>query len=132
MKGLGELQKEYQLPVQSHLSENPSEIKWVQELCPWSDNYGDAYEHFGLFGGDTCPTIMAHCVYSDEAEICRMKEQGVFIAHCPQSNENICSGIAPVRTYLDLDMNIGLGSDIAGGAAVRYSWLWWMRFVCLN
>ncbi|MDD3218646.1 MAG: amidohydrolase family protein [Lachnospiraceae bacterium] len=117
MKGLGELQKEYQLPVQSHLSENPSEIKWVQELCPWSDNYGDAYEHFGLFGGDTCPTIMAHCVYSDEAEIRRMKEQGVFIAHCPQSNENIASGIAPVRTYLDLDMNIGLGSDIAGGSS---------------
>ena len=74
MEGLGELQKKYTLPVQSHLSENPDEIAWVKELCPWSEFYGDAYDHFGLFGGE-CPEVMAHCVYSGEAEIRRMKEK---------------------------------------------------------
>ena len=102
--------------MQSHLSENPGEIAWVKELCPWSEFYGDAYDHFGLFGGE-CPTIMAHCVYSGEEEIARMKERGVFIAHCPDSNTNLSSGVAPVRRYLEEGMNIGLGSDVAGGTS---------------
>lgn len=114
MEGLGELSKKYHLPVQSHLSENPGEVEWVKELCPWAKNYGEAYERFGLFG-NPAKTVMAHCVYSDDAEIARMKENGVFIAHCPASNTNVASGIAPVRKYLEMDMNIGLGSDVAGG-----------------
>lgn len=114
MERLGQIQKQYGLPVQSHLSENPSEIQWVKELCPWAENYGDAYDHFGMFGGE-CKTIMAHCVYSDHREMTRMKEQGVFVAHCPQSNTNIASGIAPIRRYLDEGLSVGLGSDVAGG-----------------
>ena len=115
MKKLKELQEEYQLPMQSHLSENLGEIAWVQELCPDSKFYGDAYRQFGLFGG-SCPTIMAHCVHSSEEELALMKEQGVFIAHCPQSNTNLASGVAPIRLYLDQDQKMGLGSDVAGGA----------------
>ena len=34
MRGLGALQQATGLPVQSHLSENHSEIEWVQQLCP--------------------------------------------------------------------------------------------------
>ena len=115
MTKLKEIQTKYDLPLQSHLSENPGEIEWVRELCPTSEYYGDAYAMFGLFGND-CKTVMAHCVYSDEREIRRMKDNGVFIAHCPESNMNIASGIAPVRTYLEEGMHVGLGSDVAGGA----------------
>lgn len=115
MEGLRDLQRETGLPVQSHLSENQGEIAWVSELCPDSTGYGDAYDRFGLFGGDSCPTIMAHCVWSDEAERARMKQNGVFVAHCPQSNVNLSSGIAPVRAFLNEGLSIGLGSDIAGG-----------------
>ena len=126
MELLHGIQKETGLPVQSHLSENPGEIAWVQELCPWSKFYGDAYDHFGMFGGE-CRTIMAHCVYSGDEEIQRMKEHGVFIAHCPESNTNLSSGIAPVRRYLDEQIPVGLGSDVAGGttenlfAAMRHA-----------
>ena len=114
MEGLGELSRKYGVRIQSHLSENPSEVAWVKELCPWAKNYGEAYDRFGLFG-NTEKTVMAHCVYSDENEIARMKENGVYIAHCPASNMNVASGVAPVRRYLDSDMHIGLGSDVAGG-----------------
>lgn len=114
MRGLGELSKRYGVRVQSHLSENPGEVEWVKELCPWAENYGEAYNRFGLFGNPE-KTIMAHCVYSDDNELARMKENGVFIAHCPASNTNVASGIAPIRQYLDMDMNLGLGSDVAGG-----------------
>ena len=112
---LSEIQQEFHLPVQSHLSENPGEIHWVKELCPDSLFYGDAYDHFGLFGADA-PTVMAHCVYSTEEEIHRMKENGVYVAHCPESNENLSSGIAPVKRYLEEGLSVGLGSDVAGGS----------------
>ncbi|MEG2348946.1 MAG: amidohydrolase family protein [Hungatella sp.] len=134
MKRLKKIQLQYHLPVQSHLSENPGEISWVQELCPGAEFYGDAYDRFGLFGGD-CKTVMAHCVYSGEEEQRRMKERGVFVAHCPQSNTNLSSGIAPIRRYLEEGISVGLGSDVAGGSsesiframsdAIQVSKLYW-------
>lgn len=117
MEGLKKIQAESRLPVQSHLSENLQEAAWVAELRPDAEFYGDAYDRSGLFGGADCPTIMAHCVYSGDQEIARMKEKGVFIAHCPESNMNLSSGIAPVRRYLEEGMRIGLGSDVAGGSS---------------
>lgn len=115
MENLKKIQMYYQIPVQSHLSENPGEIAWVKELCPWSEFYGDAYDRFGLFGAD-CKTVMAHCVYSGKEEQQRMKENGVFIAHCPESNMNLSSGVAPVRTFLEEGLHVGIGSDVAGGS----------------
>lgn len=115
MAKLKEIQVKYGLPMQSHLSENLGEIAWVKELCPWSTCYGDAYDHFGMFGKD-CKTIMAHCVHSTDEEVELMKNNGVFIAHCPESNINLSSGVAPIRRYLELGMNVGLGSDVAAGS----------------
>lgn len=115
MAGLSQLQKEFNVPFQSHLSENIPEIEWVKELCPGTRFYGEAYSQFDLFGGN-CPTVMAHCVWSDADERALMKQNGVFIAHCPQSNMNISSGIAPVKSYLLEGQKVGLGSDVAGGA----------------
>lgn len=114
MANLNKIQEEYNLPVQSHLSENQGEIAWVKELCPDTKCYGDSYDKFHLLG-DCSKTIMAHCVWSDDLEQKLLKERGVFIAHCPNSNLNLSSGIAPVRKYLNDGQNIGLGSDIAGG-----------------
>ncbi len=108
-----ELASRYHLPVQSHLSENKSEIAWVHQLEPLSTGYGDAYRRYGLFG--QTPTVMAHCVWSDAAERQLMKEGNVMVAHCPTSNFNVASGMAPVRTFLDEDIAVGLGSDISGG-----------------
>ncbi|MDR0456439.1 MAG: amidohydrolase family protein [Treponema sp.] len=119
LRGLGALRRELNLPVQSHLCENRAEIAWVRKLCPASDGYGAAYRDFDLFGSalpqEAAPTVMAHCVWSDEKEINLMAERGVFAAHCPQSNANLSSGIAPVRRMLSAGVPAGLGSDIAGG-----------------
>ncbi|MDL2297723.1 amidohydrolase family protein [Synergistaceae bacterium OttesenSCG-928-D05] len=115
MRALKTIQAEHGLPIQSHLSENKNEIEWVKELCPGSASYGDAYDRFGLFGG-SAKTIMAHCVWSDEDESDLIEERGVFVAHCPQSNTNICSGIAPIRRYIEKGLRVGLGSDVAGGS----------------
>lgn len=111
---LGGLAKELDLPVQSHLSENLGEIELVSQLCPESESYGHAYDRHGLFG--QTKTVMAHCVYSQDSELELIANRGVFIAHCPQSNINVASGIAPVRKYLDMGLRMGLGSDVAGGS----------------
>lgn len=117
MRRLGEIQKSHHLPVQSHLSENEGEIAWVKELCPSAGFYGEAYEQAGLFG-DGYKTVMAHCVSSEEEEIALIRKNGVYVAHCPQSNMNLSSGIAPVRKYLDEGLHVGLGSDLAGGSSM--------------
>lgn len=108
------------MPVQSHLSENQGEIEWVKQLRPDAAFYGDGYDKYDLFGDrnldqEKVRTVMAHCVWSTDDEVRRIKDNGVFIAHCPASNMNLSSGIAPIRKYLDLDMKVGLGSDVAGG-----------------
>lgn len=120
MEELREIQRAYNLPLQSHLSENQEEIEWVKELIPEADFYGDAYDKFNLFGSKNLDnqkinTVMAHCVWSTPEEVERMKENEVFVAHCPASNMNLSSGIAPIRKYLEKDMKMGLGSDVAGG-----------------
>ncbi len=117
MGELKEIQRETGLPVQSHLSENPGEVQWVRELCPEAESYGDAYVRAGLFGDD-CPAIMAHCIWVTEAEMEQMRKRGVYAAHCPQSNANLSSGIAPVRRFLQKGIPTGLGSDIAAGSSV--------------
>ena len=115
MAGLGELKRSHGLPVQSHLCENPSEVAWVRELCPWAWNYAGTYDSFGLLDERT---VMAHCVYLNDEEIALLKARKTFIAHCPQSNMNLASGVAPVRRYLDEGLNVGLGTDLAAGASL--------------
>ena len=113
LRACGELAAKHQLPVQSHLSENKDEIAWVAELEPESTCYGDAYDRYGLFG--QTPTVMAHCVWTEGEELELMKRRGVMVAHCPTSNLNIASGLAPVRMFLEEGIPVGLGSDISGG-----------------
>lgn len=114
MGRIRDIQARHRLPVQSHLSENPSENAWVRELCPGAASYADAYRQYGLFGAGV-PTIMAHCVWVEEEETDLLQKNRVFVAHCPQSNMNLSSGIAPVRRFLQRGIPVGLGSDVAGG-----------------
>ncbi len=113
LEKLGELAKIYDIPVQSHLSENIDEIKWVKELFPESNDYLDVYNKRSLLGN--AQTVMAHAIYLTEDEINVIKRNGVTLVHCPDSNINVRSGIMPLRKYLNMGLKVGLGSDIAGG-----------------
>ena len=115
LKELGNIAKDKKLKIQSHLSENPSEIAWVKELVPNSKTYGDAYDMFGLMGEDK-QTIMAHCIHLDDYDKDLIKKHGSFIAHCPSSNRNLSSGTAAIRKLLDYGINIGLATDVSGGS----------------
>jgi len=113
LKALGDYARQTGMPVQSHLSENRSEIAWVSELEPESVCYGDAYNRYGLFG--QTPTLMAHCCYTDGEELELMKRNGVYVVHCPMSNSNLSSGIAPIRMFLEKGIRVALGTDVSAG-----------------
>ena len=120
MEELREIQMAYGIPVQSHLSESKGEIEFVKFLRPDDRFYGESYNDYDLFGKNDdintdVKTVMAHCVWSTEEEVALMLKNGVFVAHCPASNMNLTSGIAPIRRYLERGLNVGLGSDVAGG-----------------
>lgn len=118
MKGLSTLKQIYHLALQSHLSENLSEIDWVAQLCPKSESYTDAYDQAGSFD-ESGKTVMAHCVHLSDKEMELLKRKQVYIAHCPESNINLSSGIAPVRTFLQKNMHVGIGTDVAAGTSAN-------------
>ncbi|SMC56394.1 guanine deaminase [Sporomusa malonica] len=113
LAGLGKLAVKYNAPVQSHLSENPGEVKWVAELFPDQSDYHQVYNHYGLFG--QTPTLMAHCIYLTQEAIECIKSNQVVTVHCPDSNINLASGIMPVRKLLNAAVQVGLGSDVGAG-----------------
>ena len=114
MDGLGDLAKQYKIPVQSHVGETKREVEWVQELFPHAKNYLDVYGRSGLLDR----TIMAHGIYMTEEELEETKKRGVYLIHCPDSNINIQSGIMPLREYINRGIKLGLGSDVAGGHVI--------------
>ncbi len=131
MARLQGLKDQYNVPVQSHLSETRDEINWVKELSPDVEHYAGAYDRYGMLSN----AVMAHVVYPEDAEIELLRQRCTMVAHCPSSNANLRSGIAPVRRLLSAGVRMGLGSDVAGGEsidmlrivtnAVQFSKLYW-------
>lgn len=112
LKLLGQLALDYNVPVQSHINENLDEIKWVSDLYK-EKNYATVYHKYNLYG--QTKTLMAHGVYMSDDELRMTKDNDVILVHCPDSNINICSGIMPVRHFLNQGIKIGIGTDCAGG-----------------
>ena len=89
-----------------HLAENEEEVRTCRE------RYGrtpvEHLEALGLLG----PHVVAdHCVMLTSAEIVLLAERGVKVAHCPESNLKLASGIAPVVQMLEAGITVGLGTD---------------------
>jgi guanine deaminase len=100
----------------SHLSESVEEVEMVHEMYPDIRSYADVYNRYGLLGQE--PTVMAHCIYSDDYEIDLLSKNGVFVAHNPSSNLDLGSGLMPARKFLNKGVKVGLGCDVAGGGTV--------------
>ncbi|RYO89626.1 hypothetical protein DL764_008546 [Monosporascus ibericus] len=112
LAGLGRLQRETGLPVQTHISENRSEVGLVRELFPRSRHYAAVYDEHGLLGPRT---ILAHAVHLGDDEADLIAARGAKVAHCPCSNSALTSGEARVRWLLDKGIAVGLGTDMSGG-----------------
>ncbi|XP_066510824.1 guanine deaminase-like isoform X1 [Hoplias malabaricus] len=109
---LGEIAKNNNLHIQSHISENKEEVKLVQQLFPDCRSYTDVYLKHDLL---TDKTVMAHGCYLTDEELEIFHEKGAAISHCPRSNISLASGMLNVRKVLNNNVKLGLGTDVAGG-----------------
>lgn len=109
---LGAIAKNNNLHVQSHISENPEEVKLVKDLFPECESYTEVYQKYDLL---TDKTVMAHGCYLSDEELDLFRETGASLSHCPNSNISLCSGILNVRNVLKHKVKLGLGTDVAGG-----------------
>jgi 5-methylthioadenosine/S-adenosylhomocysteine deaminase len=101
-----DLAAKYGAPLGIHLSENQSEVEEV------SRRYGARptghLERLGLLSPDL---IACHCVWLTEAEMDLLAERGVRVAHNPESNMKLASGVAPIPDLLKRGVPVGLGTD---------------------
>lgn len=114
MRELGKISKEFNVPIQTHLSETFNEIDLVMKTFPQCKDYTSVYKDHGLL---TNRTILAHCIHLSDDESAMIKKAGAGVSHCPVSNSSITSGECRVRWLLDQDIKVSLGTDMSGGYA---------------
>lgn len=99
--------------LHSHLSETRDYVTYTREV------HGCTPMQFVADHGWTGPDVwFAHMVHLDEAEVAMVAATGTAIAHCPQSNCRLGSGIAPATALDRLGGTVSLAVD---GAASNES-----------
>lgn len=112
LSSLGDLARREELPIQTHISENASEIALVSSLFPEHASYAAVYDAASLL---TPRTVLAHAIHLSPAERALVKKRGAGVSHCPVSNTSLSSGCCPVRELLREGIEVGLGTDVSGG-----------------
>ena len=100
------LSKELGVGSHVHLAETQTE----QDNCMTQHGMSptEYFEKQGLF---TTKTLAAHCVVMSDHDIDILAKNEVSVAHNPQSNMKLASGIAPVKKMLDAGVNVSIGTD---------------------
>jgi cytosine/adenosine deaminase-related metal-dependent hydrolase len=92
--------------LHSHLSETYDYVRWAREVHGCTPmQFVEKHEWVG-------PDVwFAHMVHLDDDELKRCAETGTGIAHCPQSNARLGSGIARIPEALALGVPVSLAVD---------------------
>ncbi len=106
LKACTKLALEFDIPLHIHIAETKEEVENMRRengmpVVPYTKKQG-VFE---------AKAIAAHCVHIDEGEIRTLEHAHVGVAHNPSSNMKLASGIAPVKTMLDLGLKVGIGTD---------------------
>lgn len=100
------LAEKYDVGIHIHVAETAVEVAQINK------QYGKSpvqlLDEVGIFG---FPTLAAHCVHVTEGDIAILKNKGVGVAHNPESNMKLASGIAPVPAMLCAGIPVALGTD---------------------
>lgn len=112
MRRAGELARERDLIVQTHVAENEREGAETLELFPWAKDYLDVYDKMGLLGART---LLAHSIHLSDAEWDRVAERRASVVHCPDSNFFLGSGRMRLAEATKRGVGVALGSDVAAG-----------------
>ncbi|HSC03182.1 MAG TPA: 8-oxoguanine deaminase [Solirubrobacteraceae bacterium] len=106
MTDAAELARRRGVRLHTHLAETIDEEVFCQER--FGMRPVDYVEELGWLGDDVW---LAHCVHVNDAEITRFRATGTGVAHCPNSNARLGSGIAPVAGLIGAGVAVGLGVD---------------------
>ncbi|OAT81287.1 amidohydrolase [Desulfotomaculum copahuensis] len=106
MRRVIELAGELNVGIHIHLAETRTEIEDTGR------QYGKTpvalMDGLGLF---ELPVLAAHCVHLTAEDIRILAEKQAGVAHNPESNMKLASGIAPVTALLAAGAVVGLGTD---------------------
>jgi guanine deaminase len=100
--------------IQTHVSENPDECKWVQSLYPKARSYLDVYDSFGLMRPRA---VYGHCIWLDKEDFARMAESGAAAAICPTSNLFLGSGLFDFEQADAARVSLSLATDVGAGTS---------------
>ncbi len=92
--------------VHFHVSETKDEVENLRKEMGMP-----VVPYIRKFGMLETRMIAAHCVHLDEGEIRTLQHAGVGIAHNPTSNLKLASGFAPITRMMQLNCNVGIGTD---------------------
>ena len=98
--------------LQTHLCENPNEIKFTLELFPGRKSYLDVYDHYGLVGERT---IFGHCIHLTDDDFERIRETKAVLCPNPPSNMFLGSGLFKFEKAKDYGIRVALGTDFGAG-----------------
>jgi len=101
-----ELAEEFDVPYHIHLAESKGELAQVEEKYKTTP-----VRHMKKLGLLRERVIAAHMVWLDEEEREAVAEAKVKVAHCPESNLKLGSGVAPVSDYIKRGITVCLGTD---------------------
>ena len=100
------LADKYNAPVVIHLAESAREVAEINE------KYGRTpVAHLGDIGFLNPRLIADHCVVLTPEDITLLKNFDVKVAHNPESNMKLASGVAPVPELLKHGITVGIGTD---------------------
>jgi cytosine/adenosine deaminase-related metal-dependent hydrolase len=118
MRRTAELAERLDVRLHTHLAEDPDEDRYAGEV------FGKrTVEHFEEVGWLSDRSWVAHCIYPNPAEVSRLGQAGVGVAHCPSSNMMIGGGgLAPVAELRQAGSPVGIGCD--GSASTDHASLW--------
>lgn len=94
------------LRMHTHLSETEGYVKHCQEQHGMTPT--DFCAAHGWAGEDVW---FAHMVHTSAEEIPRLAREGTGIAHCPQSNCRLGSGVAPIPQMAQAGVRLSIGVD---------------------
>ncbi|RZA29014.1 MAG: guanine deaminase [Lysobacteraceae bacterium] len=115
LRATAELAKSYpDTFIQTHVSENKDECKWVGELHPQARSYLDVYERFGLMRPRA---LFGHCIWLDDEDFARMTATGSAAAVCPTSNLFLGSGLFDFDRADKAHTLLSLGTDVGAGTS---------------
>ena len=106
MTDAAELARRRGVRLHTHLAETLDEERFCRER--FGVRPVDYLDELGWLGDDVW---LAHCVHVDDAEIGRFASTGTGVAHCPNSNARLGTGIAPVADLVSAGVAVGLGVD---------------------